>query len=175
MGDLKSQINTSFKLSGLTVRLEANKYLVGLLTPVSQEERQGWIDRIIDIVTDSNLKSNVIDKEILSSAVRQCTNQEAGKNDVQILNTINAFDVPRLCYNPERKKYLPDSFSKRSEPLLLAPADCKSRIFLDRSGPDLSPLTLNCTMSGTVSCTRGLLATTSSVGRAWEEGAAGSI
>ena len=134
MSDLKSQITTSFKLSGLTVRLEAAKYLVGLLTPVSSEERQDWIDKIIDRVGSSNLKSNVIDKDILSSAVRECTNKEAGHSDVNILNTINVFDAPRLCFNPERKKYLADSFSARPEPLLLATADCKSRLFLDRFG-----------------------------------------
>ena len=137
MSDLKSQITTSFKLSGLTVRLEANKYLVGLLTPVSQEDRQDWIDRIIDKVSSINLKSNVIDKDILSSAVRECTNQDEGNNDVKSLNTINAFDAPRLSFNPERKKYLADSFCKRPEPLLLATADCKSRLFLDRSGETL--------------------------------------
>ena len=134
MSDLKSQITTSFKLSGLTVRLEAAKYLVGLMTPLEEEERQDWIDKIIDKVGSSNLKSNVIDKEILSAAVRECSNQATGNVDVKTLNTINAFDAPRLCFNAERKKYLSDSFSKRSPPLLLATADCKGRLFLDRFG-----------------------------------------
>ena len=134
MSDIKSQITTSFKLSGLTVRLEAAKYLVGLMTPLEEEERQEWIDRIIDRLGSSNLKSSVIDKEILSSAVRQCSNQAAGNVDVKTLNTINVFDAPRLCFNAERKKYLSDNFSKRSPPLLLATADCKSRLFLDRFG-----------------------------------------
>ena len=132
MSDVKSQITTSFKLSGLTVRLEAAKYLVELMTPLEEEQRQECIDRIIDKVSSSNLKSNVIDKETVSSAVRQCSNQAAGHHDVKTLNTINAFDAPRLCFNPERKKYLSDNFSKRSPPLLLPTADCKSRLFQDR-------------------------------------------
>ena len=132
MGDLKSQITTSFKLSGFSVRLEASKYLVGLLTPIKEGERQGWIDKIIDIVSNTNLMSNVIDKDILSSAVTQCTNKESGRSEVNILNTINTFDAPRLSFNPERKKYLADSYNKRPEPLLLATADCKSRVYLDR-------------------------------------------
>ena len=37
--DLKSQIQTTFKLSGLTVRIEASKYLAGLLAPVPDEDR----------------------------------------------------------------------------------------------------------------------------------------
>ena len=132
MSDIKSQITTSFKLSGLTVRLEAAKYLVGLMTELEEGERQDWIDRIIDKVGSSNLQSNVIDKEILISAIRQCSNQAAGNIDVKTLNTINVFDAPRLCFNPERKKYLSDNFSKRSPPLLLPTADCKSRLFQDR-------------------------------------------
>ena len=37
--DLKSQIQSTFKLSGLTVRIEASKYLAGLLGPVPDEDR----------------------------------------------------------------------------------------------------------------------------------------
>ena len=132
MGDLKSQISSSFKLSGLTVRLEACKYLVGLLTPVSLEERQAWIDKIIDKVQGGNLKSNVIDKETLSEAVKECTNQETGNTNVEMLNVISAYEVPRLSFNVERKKYLPDSFANRPEPKLLADAESKSLLFLDR-------------------------------------------
>ena len=132
MGDLKSQISTSFKLSGLTVRLEACKYLVGLLTPVSLEDRQAWIDKIIDKVQRGNLKSNIIDKEILSEAVKECTNQESGNTNVESLSVINSFEIPRLTFNPERKKYLPDKISNRTEPKLLANADSKSLLYLDR-------------------------------------------
>ena len=132
MGDLKNQISTSFKLSGLTVRLEASKYLVGLLTPVSTEDRQSWIDKIIDKVQSGNLKSNVIDKDILSEAVKECTNQESGNTNVERLTVINAFEIPRLTFHPERKKYLPDTMSNRSAPKLLANADSKSLLYLDR-------------------------------------------
>ena len=132
MGDLKNQISTSFKLSGFSVRLEACKYLVGLLTPVSGEERQPWIDKIIDKVTAANLHTNVVDKETLAEAVKECTNQEAGNTNLEILNVINAFDVPRLTFNQERKKYLSDSFSNRPEPKLLADAETKSLLYLDR-------------------------------------------
>ena len=132
MGDLKNQISTSFKLSGLTVRLEACKYLVGLLTPVGEDERQSWIDKIIDKVQSGNLKSNVIDKDILSAAVKECTNQEAGNTNVEILSVFDAFEVPRLTFNQERKKYLPDNFSNRNEPRLMADAENKSLLFIDR-------------------------------------------
>ena len=80
----------------MTVRLEACKYLTGLLTPVQVEERQGWIDKILDQVQTQNLKSNVIDKDILSAAVKECTSQESGNSSVQTVNIISAFETPRL-------------------------------------------------------------------------------
>ena len=79
MGDLKSQISSSFKLSGLTVRLEACKYLVSLLQPVDPDDRQSWIDKIIDKVQTGNLKTNVIDKETVCEAVKECTDHESGR------------------------------------------------------------------------------------------------
>jgi len=132
MSDIKSQIQTSFKFSGLSIRLEACKYLVDLLTPIIDDERQGWIDKILDEVQTLNLKSNVIDKETLSQALKECTNREAGNSNVNAINVISAFDTPRLTFNPERKKYLPDNISGRQEPQLLSPPDSKSKIFQDR-------------------------------------------
>jgi len=132
MADLKSQIQTTFKLSGLSVRLEACKYLIGLLTPVEVEERQGWIDKILEQVQSQNLKSNVIDKDLLSAAVKECTNQESGNSSVETINIISAFETPRLTFSQERKKYLADSFSGRGEPELLSAADSKGRIYQDR-------------------------------------------
>jgi len=132
MADLKSQIQTTFKLSGLSVRLEACKYLIGLLTPVEVNERQGWIDKILEQVQTQNLKSNVIDKELLSAAVKECTNQESGNSSVQTINIISAFETPRLTFSQERKKYLADSFSGRGAPELLSAADSKGRIYQDR-------------------------------------------
>jgi len=132
MADLKSQIQTSFKLSGLTVRLEACKYLTGLLTPVQADDRQNWIDKIVDKVQTQNLKSNVIDKDILSTAVKECTNQESGNSSVETINIISAFETPRLTFSVERKKYLADSFSGRAGPELLSPADSKGRVYQDR-------------------------------------------
>ena len=64
--------------------------------------------------------------------MKECTNQESGHTNVEMLNVISAYDVPRLTFNVERKKYLPDSFANRPEPKLLADAESKSLLFLDR-------------------------------------------
>ena len=56
----------------------------------------------------------------------------SGGGSVEMLSVISAFDVPRLTFNVERKKYLADNISNRSEPKLLADAGNKSLLFLDR-------------------------------------------
>ena len=118
--DLKSQIQSSFKLSGLTVRVEAAKYLSSLLAPVPEEERQAWVDRILDQVQTQNLKTSVIEKDVLAVAVRECTNKEKGvASKVDPITVISAFETPRLTYSIERKKYLSDAMSGRPPPHLV--------------------------------------------------------
>ena len=130
---MKAQIQSSFKLSGLTVRVEAAKYLCSLLGPVPQEERQAWVDRILDQVQTQNLKTSVIEKDVLAVAVRECTNKETGKaSKVDPITVISAFHTPRLTYSIERKKYLADDISGRPPAQLLAPAESKAIIFSDR-------------------------------------------
>ena len=135
--DLKSQIQSTFKLSGLTVRIEASKYLAGLLAPVPDDDRyanvvmsftnirpgiinwklshlyqtlrQAWVDKILDQVQSQNLKSSIIEKETLVSAVKECTSKEKGTvSTVDPLTVIDAFETPRLTFSVERKKYLSD-------------------------------------------------------------------
>jgi hypothetical protein len=45
MQALKQQIQSSFKLNGLQLRLEATKYLADLLIEVAEEEREDWIEK----------------------------------------------------------------------------------------------------------------------------------
>jgi len=131
--DLKQQVQTSFKLWGLSVRLDACKYLVGLLEPVDPEQRQGWVERILTQLQEgATLQSTLVDKDTLARAVRDCSNQESGVSTLQALEVISAFDVPRLSYSVERKKYLEDSVQGRDPPSLLAHPDSKSGLFLDR-------------------------------------------
>lgn len=134
MDNPKQQIQTSFKLNGLQLRLEAVKYLVTLLQPIatSSEEREPWIDKIIDHILKLQLKSSVIDKDILLQAVRACDTEESGNENLNTINIISAFETPRLTYSTERKKYLTDKLSGRREPELLASADSKPGVYMDR-------------------------------------------
>ena len=71
--------------------------------------RQAWVDKILDQVQSQNLKSSIIEKEALVSAVKECTSKEKGTvSTVDPLTVIDAFDTPRLTFSVERKKYLSD-------------------------------------------------------------------
>jgi len=45
MQALKQEIQTTFKLNGLQLRLEATKYLADLLIDVAEEEREEWTEK----------------------------------------------------------------------------------------------------------------------------------
>lgn len=132
MAELKNQIQTSFKLSGLTVRLEGCRYLAGLLGPVQQEDRQAWIDKILEHLLATNLTTNVVDKELLAGAVRECSDQQAGRASIETLTVISAFQTPRLSYSVERKKYLTDSVTGRGQAELLSGPSSRAQLHLDR-------------------------------------------
>ena len=59
--DLKSQIQSTFKLSGLTVRIEASKYLAGLLAPVPDDDR--YINIVMSFV---NIRHDIIQGDIFN-------------------------------------------------------------------------------------------------------------
>ena len=83
-----------------TVRTNIYTYLM---------DRQAWVDKILDQVQSQNLKSAIIEKEALVSAVKECTSKEKGTvSAVDPLTVIDAFETPRLTFSVERKKYLSD-------------------------------------------------------------------
>ena len=40
--------------------------------------------------------------------VQECSNEVAGDTTENVFNVINAFEVPKLTYSLDRKKFLPD-------------------------------------------------------------------
>ena len=60
--DLKSQIQSTFKLSGLTVRIEASKYLAGLLAPVPDDDR--YINIVMSFV---NIRHGIMQGDFLTA------------------------------------------------------------------------------------------------------------
>ena len=49
---------------------EGATYLVGILNPITENERTVWLDRIIDKVQKQPLKSSLITKDIIEHAAK---------------------------------------------------------------------------------------------------------
>ncbi|CAH1262221.1 POLE2 [Branchiostoma lanceolatum] len=126
-GRLKSSIMSAFKMHGLSLRIEASKFLVEALDPVNEVEREEWLDRIIEAVQKQPLESSMIDRVTLEAAVQDCV--QGGEEDSdQVFSVIDAFDIPKFDYNSERKKFIP-STALRS---LHGQATDKAQLFRDR-------------------------------------------
>ena len=68
---LKNEIQTSFKLNGYQLRVDACKHLEDLLSALNSSEWRGWIDKIIDLLQrKSDLESSVIDKCVLDRVIQ---------------------------------------------------------------------------------------------------------
>ncbi|XP_071499868.1 DNA polymerase epsilon subunit 2-like [Diadema antillarum] len=126
-GKVKSSITAAFKMHGLALRSDAVKFLVAALTPVTDVERNEWVDKIIEAVQKQPLSSALLTKETIEAAVDECTDGGSEENE-KVFNVIDAFGVPRFTYNSERKKFLPNS----ETPNLHAPAKHKADLFLER-------------------------------------------
>ncbi|XP_005094411.1 DNA polymerase epsilon subunit 2 [Aplysia californica] len=128
---LKSAIVSAFKMHGLTLRSEASLYLIDVLAPVDQKERDQWVDKIIEIIQKQSLTSSMIDRGVCELAVQECNAEQEDDSDT-IFNVIDAFSVPRFSYVKERKKFLADSTLEKPLPKLHGSASDKANMFRDR-------------------------------------------
>jgi len=102
----KNDIVSTFKLNGLTVRSEASKYILGLLTPLHETEREQWLEKLVDVVQKQGLESTTVEKHHIEKAAKECCQNESEETS-SLLLVLSAFKIPKFVYNIERKKYLP--------------------------------------------------------------------
>lgn len=127
-GRIKIEITSAFKMHGLTLRSEANKYLVEVLMSTENAERADSIERLIETIQKQPLQNSIIDREICELAVDEF-NQEQQEETDKALTIIDAFSVPRFTYDSERKKFFPKADSVQ---LLFGDAMAKSELFRER-------------------------------------------
>ncbi|XP_061174005.1 DNA polymerase epsilon subunit 2-like [Saccostrea echinata] len=127
---LKSQLTSTFKMHGLTLRSEASKYLIEVFNHVEETQREEILDKMIEIIQKQPLKSSLIGKDACEAAVQECNaEQEEGDN---VFCVIDAFSVPRYTYSADRKKFIQNSTLGLPPPCLHGTAQDKVTLFLDR-------------------------------------------
>ncbi|XP_026491869.2 DNA polymerase epsilon subunit 2 [Vanessa tameamea] len=110
MGELQQirlEINNAFKLSGFTIRREASTFLAEQLSTSSQQERKKLIDKLLAHILHQCLSHPVLEKHHLEVAFRECSSSGLEETET-ILNVIDAFSVPKLNYDNDRKKFVKD-------------------------------------------------------------------
>ena len=99
-----------FKLHGLSLKTDASKFLTEVLSPLTEVELEGWLDKIVEGVQKQPLSSSLVDREIAEQAVQECSQTSEDDSD-KAFTIIDAFSVPRFTFNPDRKKFLPSTSS----------------------------------------------------------------
>ena len=118
----------TFKLHGLSLQSEASRFLGDVLSTVSEQDLDGWLDRIIESVQKQPLSSTLISKDALEIAVQECSAQPDEESD-DAFCVISAFEIPRYKYNSDRKKFLKET----TNGVYLHPdAPCKAEVFKER-------------------------------------------
>lgn len=125
---LKHTVVSRFKVSGFFLKSDSADYLTELLEPLSQDERVKWLKQILSYIQQQGIKSLNIERHHLEAAIRDCTNEGLLEGET-VFDVINAFEVPRFKYDPERKRFNIDKSRERS---VLAPVTMKSEYLQDR-------------------------------------------
>ncbi|GFN97139.1 DNA polymerase epsilon subunit [Plakobranchus ocellatus] len=118
-------------MHGLTLRSDASRYLVEVLTPFSQNERGKWLDKIIEVVQKQSLTSAMVGKDECEAAVQECKAEQQEETD-SVFNVIDAFSVPRFTYVKDRKKFIQDKDLEKPKPRLHGVPGDKANMFRER-------------------------------------------
>ncbi|CAH2242217.1 jg25150 [Pararge aegeria aegeria] len=103
----RSEVNNAFKLSGFTMRREASIFVAEQLVALSQQERKKMIDKLIAHLLHQCLSQPVLEKQHLEVAYRECSSSGLEETET-VLNIIDAFNIPKLIYDNERKRFSKD-------------------------------------------------------------------
>ena len=129
MSALRKKVVSHFKLQGLSLKSAAASFLATVLEPYEESaELEDIIGGIAEAVQRQPLESSLVGRAEVEAAVEEC-NQASDRDTDRALLVIDAFSVPKLRYNSDRKKFLPVS---RDTVLLHSGAAGKAALFKER-------------------------------------------
>ncbi|KAG1656761.1 DNA polymerase epsilon subunit 2 [Nymphon striatum] len=134
LDDLKREVSTVFKMHGLSLHSEANRYLCKLLSEVETQAKLNlWIDKIVENVLKQPLSTTMVNLKNLKTAITESSsrNHESDQSS-RILSVMDAFSLPKLTYSEERKKFIRNDLLGFSPPTLYPDAKSKSLLFRER-------------------------------------------
>lgn len=109
MNDLRAVIHNRFKLNGLGLSSDASKFLQSAFSRLHDRTKlERAVDKVVASVLRQPLERALVDRGVCETAVRECRT-EASDSSAEIFCVIEAFDVPRFDYLPDRKKFVKSS------------------------------------------------------------------
>lgn len=125
---IRAEVNNAFKLGGFTIRREASTFVAEQVSNLPVEDRQTTLDKLISHLLHQCLSQPVLERHHLETAFKECSS--AGLEETEtVLNVIDAFTVPKLCYDSERKRFVKDVTSNST---LYPEPKWKAQFLIDR-------------------------------------------
>lgn len=104
---IRLEVNNAFKLSGFTIRRDASTFVAEQLFPLPPHERQKVLDKLTAHLLHQCLSQPVLEKEHLVTAYKECSSLGLEETET-IINIVDAFSIPKLRYDSERKRFVKD-------------------------------------------------------------------
>jgi DNA polymerase epsilon subunit 2 len=92
-------------------------------------EPEAWLTKIVEQILTQNLPTANVDLENIKYALKESFKPESTLKETEsVLNVIDVFTVPKVLYDPNKKKYIVQAASRN----LFAGAADKSSVFKER-------------------------------------------
>ncbi|XP_012275570.1 DNA polymerase epsilon subunit 2 [Orussus abietinus] len=127
--ELVRNVKTTFSMYGMILSKELCGILAKHLKTIEESKRDSYLNEITEQVLSHQVENSHITIEHIKHAITECLKPESSLQDTEtVINVINAFDIPKLKYNTDRKQYE----LKKVEKDLYADAIYKPLLFKDR-------------------------------------------
>lgn len=125
---VRNEVSNGFKLTGFTLRRDAVTFVADQISAQSSEERLKTIDRLAYHMLHLCPTQPVIEKDQIESAYKEISTEGLEEGET-VFNVIDAFKIPKLVYNNERKMF---TVRKPMDINLFPEPSSKSAFLIDR-------------------------------------------
>ncbi|XP_070517349.1 DNA polymerase epsilon subunit 2 [Cardiocondyla obscurior] len=119
-------IQTNFSMYGLVLSKELRVSLAKQLLKIAQDERESWLNRIIELILTQNLDDPHVKAEHIKIAIEECLEPCKLKDTETVFNVIDGYNMPKIKYDISKKKFIIDSKNSYPE------TEYKSLVFRHR-------------------------------------------
>ncbi|GAU88733.1 hypothetical protein RvY_01372 [Ramazzottius varieornatus] len=126
-----TDITKYFRLNGINIRSEAAQYLSSLVADKSAKDRKLLLEQVIKHLQRQSESSLVITRQEIEIAVKEFAVQD-DTSGTEFFWVYDAFSLPVLYYDPEKKHYTHASALNKPPPKLHENAEWKNFSYVDR-------------------------------------------